>query len=90
MISKVVHTVDVAEKMGIKIGWLDRVITDICARRDHLILIQKVEQLSTRLAELQKEASKVQRMLAEVCSEKSLKNRPPMPVDNYKIYIIDS
>lgn len=60
----------------------------ICARWDHLILIQDAEQLSTWLAELQEEAGKVQQSVVEIRSENSFKNFPPRPVDNYKVCVI--
>lgn len=75
------------KKMGVKIGWLDKVIRDICVRRDHLILTQKEKQFSTWLVELHEEIGRVQQMLVDICSEKSIKNFPPILVGNYKIYI---
>lgn len=70
------------------IQWLDRVIDDICNHRDHLVLIQKEEPLSTRLAELQEVTERVERLLEEVRAEKSIKSLPPSTVNNDKIYII--
>lgn len=60
VISKVTRIAMAAEKIGIKIALVDKVIGDICARRDHFILSQKEEQVETRLAELQEEVGKVQ------------------------------
>lgn len=60
VISKVTRIAMAVEKIGIKIALVDKVIGDICARRDHFILSQKEEQVETRLAELQEEVGKVQ------------------------------
>lgn len=39
----VISIVATAEKVGVRIRWLDKVIGDICALRDHLVLIQREE-----------------------------------------------
>lgn len=46
---KVVRTVAVAEKMGIKVGRLDKVVGDVCAKRDHFIMLKEDQWLSPRL-----------------------------------------
>lgn len=54
--------------MGIKLEWLDKVIDDRCAQRDHSTLTQKERQLSTQLVELQEIKGGVQQMLVKVRS----------------------
>lgn len=51
-VSKVARRVAAAEKMGNKVGWLDKVIGDVYAKRDHFIMLQKDHGLSARLEEL--------------------------------------
>lgn len=62
----VARTIATAEKVGVRIEWLDQVIGDISAWGDHLILKQKEEHRSTWLEELQEETDRVQQMLEEV------------------------
>lgn len=52
VLSKVACIVAVPEKMGIKVRWLDKVIRDICPKRDHSILMEENQRLFTRLGEL--------------------------------------
>lgn len=72
----------------VEIGWLDIIIGDICIQRDQTLLAQKKDHLSTRLAELQEETSKVQQMLKEVRFAVSLKNFSSGSLDNYRFFII--
>lgn len=41
VVFKVAPTVATAKKMVIEIKWLDKVLKDICAKRDHSILVRK-------------------------------------------------
>lgn len=41
VVSKVERIVAGTEKMGIMIGWLDKVIRDVCAKRVHSSLMQE-------------------------------------------------
>lgn len=88
--SEVARIVAAAEKIGIKLGWLDKVIGGICAKQDNSILIQKNHRLSTRLAELQEEIGKTKQMLTEVQAEMSLRNISSESIDNYSICTIGS
>lgn len=45
----VAHLVAAIKEMGVRIGWLGRMTYE---SKDHLALIQREEQLSTRVAEL--------------------------------------
>lgn len=39
IVSKVACTIATAKKMGIKVGWIDKVIEDTYAKRDHFALL---------------------------------------------------
>lgn len=47
-VSKVESIVTVTKKTRIKVGWLDKVIGDICAKWDHFIMLQENQQLSAQ------------------------------------------
>lgn len=57
----------------VRVDWLDKVIGDVSIPRDRLVLLRKEEQLEARLAELLREAGRVQQKLKEVHAEKSQK-----------------
>lgn len=59
-ISRVARVVVVAENCGIRVDWLDRVISVICARKEHSVSVQQEEKLSTRIAELREEVGRAQ------------------------------
>lgn len=52
-VSKVVSTIAAAEKMGVRVEWLDGVIREIGARRNHFELLQEARLLRIQLKELQ-------------------------------------
>lgn len=60
--SRVAWVVPTAEKSGIWVGWLDRIIGEISTRRDHTALARKKEHLSTGVAELREELGAEQQL----------------------------
>lgn len=50
VISSVTRTTAIAEKMGLKVGLLDKAIGAICNCRDQFVLSQKEGQLEAKLA----------------------------------------
>lgn len=47
VIFRVAHVVATAEKGGVRVGWLDKLIGEIYVWRDHFVLTLKDEQIST-------------------------------------------
>lgn len=88
MITRVVRVVSAAEKSGIRVDWVDRVIVEICSQKDRAVLAQQEEQLSTRVAELREELGRTEQQLGEVRAETTLRNFCPRLVSNDKICII--
>lgn len=43
---------DTMAKMGIKVGWIDRVLREMGAKRDHFTLLQEARMLRVQLEEL--------------------------------------
>lgn len=87
-ISRVARVVVVAENFGIRVDWLDRVIGVICARKEHSVLVQQEEQLSTQNAKLCEEAGRAKQRLGEIRVEMAFRNFCPGPVVNEKICLI--
>lgn len=59
VVSKVASTFVVAEKMGISVGLIDKVLREIDAKRYHFILLREAQLLRIWLDELQEEIDKV-------------------------------
>lgn len=59
VVSKVANTVTAAEKTGINVRWIDKVLDEINSRRGHFVLLREARLLKIRLEELQKEIDKV-------------------------------
>lgn len=53
--SKVAITVVTAEKMCIRVGWIDKVPGEIRAKRDHFTLLREARLLRIQLEELQEQ-----------------------------------
>lgn len=62
--------------------------SDRCNRRDHFVLSKKEVQLEAQVAEIRGEIEKVQRILEEVPTERSIRNLHPSPRDDDKICIL--
>lgn len=62
------------EKMGIRVEWLDRVIREIGATKDHFELLRETRLLRIQFKELQKQMDKAGRRVAELDTEMSHKN----------------
>lgn len=74
--------------MGAKIDWLDKIIGNICIRRDRFALSRREEQLETRLTELLRETEKLRQMLEEVRAKISIKGLPSNSNNNDKFCIL--
>lgn len=85
--SLVARTVATAERMNVKMNWLDGVLGDICLRRDHLALSRREEELQTRLTGLLEEVKVVEQQLGKVRAEMSMKSLPSGLSDGNKICI---
>lgn len=55
IVSKVDDTVDMAATMGIKVGWIIKVLEEIDTKRDHFTLLRDARFLKIRLEEPQQE-----------------------------------
>lgn len=53
VVSKVTSTVTVVENIGILVEWIDRVIREINAKRDHFELLHEARLLRIQFEELQ-------------------------------------
>lgn len=63
VLSSVARTVATAERMNIRMDWLDGVLGDICLRRDRLAHSIRENELQVHLAGLLKEVREVERQL---------------------------
>lgn len=76
VLSSVARTVATAERMKVRVDWLDTVIGNICLRRDRLVFSEREGRLRARLAELLEETAKVQQILGEIQEEVSARGLP--------------
>lgn len=87
VLSSVARTVATAERMSIRMDWLDGVLGDICLRRDRLALSRKEVELQARLAELLEEVREIEQQLGEVRAEMSTKGPTSSLGDSDKIIV---
>lgn len=66
VISRVARVVSVAEKSGLRVDWLNRVIGEISSRRDLAILENKEDHLSNQVARLREELGRAEEELRVV------------------------
>lgn len=90
VLSSVARTVATAERMNIRMNWLDGVLGDICLRRDRLALSRREKELQIRLAGLLEEVRVVEQQLGEVRAEMSVKGLPSGSGDSDKICIFSA
>lgn len=79
-----------AERMNIRMDWLDGVLGDICLHRDRLVLSRREIELQAHLAGLLEEAREVERQLGEVRAEMSTKGLPSNLGDSDRIIVFSS
>lgn len=88
VLSSVARTVATAERMNIRMNWLNGVLGDICLRRNRLALSRREEELKTRLAGLLEEVKVVEQQLEKVRAEMSAKGLPSDSTYSNRICII--
>lgn len=73
MISRVALVVSAAQKSGVRVNWLDRIIGEVSLKRDHAILANKESCLSNQVTKLRKELGKAEGELGVVRAEMALR-----------------
>lgn len=66
VVSKVVSTIIAAEKVGIRVEWIDKVIGEIGVRRDHFELLREARLLRIQFEEFHEQMGRLGRRLAEL------------------------
>lgn len=74
-----------AATMGIKVGWIDRVLGERGAKKDHFTLLRDARLLRVQLEELQQELDKEGQRLVEPNTEMLYMNFTSYSITNYKI-----
>lgn len=90
VLSSVARTIATAERMNIRMDWLDGVLGDICLRRDRLVLSRRENELQAHLVGLLEEVREVERQLGEVRAVMSTKGLPSSLGDSDRIVVFSS
>lgn len=75
-------------KNGIKVGWIDQVLLEIGAKRDHCTLLREARLLRVQLEKLHEELDKVGQQLMELDTEMLYKNFTSHSIANFKIQTV--
>lgn len=76
------------EKMGIGVGWVDKVIKEISAKRDHFTLLQEARLLRIHLKELQEQIKKVGHTLLGSSTEMLYRDFSSHSIENHKMQVV--
>lgn len=74
--------------MDIKVGWIDRILSERGAKKDHYALILEVKVLRIRIEELQQEKGRVERLLGQLDLEMVYRDFTTHTIVNYKIQVV--
>lgn len=88
IVLKVADTVEVAAKIGIRVGWIHKVVEEIGAKKHHYTLLREARLLRIRIEELQHEMEEAEGRLGDLDIEMVCMDFVTHATTNYKIQIV--